>query len=1025
MRKTLLTFSISFFSLFTIAQDFTEWTNPKVNQKNRAPMRAAYFAYENTDKAVAGLKENSENFLSLNGVWKFNWVRNADQRPTDFYTSRFNDKGWDNISVPGIWEMNGYGDPLYVNQRYEWDYLITPEPGVLPIKDNHVGSYRKTITIPDNWNKKKVYIHFGAVASNLYLWVNGQFVGYGEDSKLESEFDITRYLKKGENLIAFQVFRWSDGKYLECQDFWRFSGVSRDVYLYARNPLHIEDYKIKSTLDDSYTQGEFAIDASFSSSKTGHSLKLELFDVNDKLVWTENKSISKSIQLSTTIPNVKKWSAEEPNLYHLNISLLDSKAHELEVIRQRIGFKRVEITNKQMLVNGQAILIKGVNRHEMDPDGGYYVTRERMEQDIRILKENNFNAVRTAHYPDDSYWYELCDIHGIYVVDEANVEAHGYEKIAQLKDWTIMHLERTTRMVQRDKNVPSIIAWSMGNESGDGINFTESYKAMKKIDNSRPIQYQRAGLANHTDIYCPFYVHPIDLEKYAKDPKSTKPLIQCEYAHAMGNSMGGFKEYWDLYRKYPILQGGFIWDFADQAIRDYRNGTMIYTYGGDYGVGLPSDNNFCNNGVFTADREPNPHLDEVRMQMQPIWTTPIDLKKGTLKVFNENFFTDLSDTYLVWEIKEEGKIIKTGQINELTIDPRKEATISLNYNWQNNGKEKLLNIYYKLKEATSLLPAGYIIAKDQLQLEKYDWTKATLSDSKGNLELEESRYIIEVKGDVFDITFDKSNGYLTGYEFMNDQFMKEGESLQPNFWRAPTDNDIGANSHRKLYAWRNPTIKLDLLEAKKVNSTNLVIINANYTLPELGAMLSLQYTINSEGEIKVEQNMKAGNGEEYPELMFRFGMQMVLNDKFDKISYYGRGPIENYQDRKYSTFIGKYTQTIDEQYYPYDRPQETGNKTDIRWWNVSQYGGRGLQFVSNQPFNATTLNRVTEQLEEKGFSKGQRHGNEQKAKPLAVVSIDKIQHGLGCIDTWWSLPLDEYKLPYTDTSFSFIIRPTL
>lgn len=1019
MKQLFLLVTIFFCSSSISAQKFTEWKDPSVNSINRAPMHASYFAYESREKAEVNNRIDSRNFLSLNGMWRFQWVRHLTERPTNFFQTTYDDKGWDFIEVPGMWEMKGYGEPLYVNQRYEWDYLMKPEPPITPEENNHVGSYRREIEIPNDWNGKEVFLHFGAVASNVYLWINGQFVGYGEDSKLESEFNVTPYLKKGKNLIAFQVFRWSDGRYVECQDFWRFSGVSRDVYMYARNKEYIVDYKVTASLSDNYLDGQLTIDADLSFAGKGYDVSFELINPEGETIWKDKSRAQRKITLQSQFPKVKAWTAETPNLYRLYISLYNGKGELIECIPQRVGFKKVEVRNSQLLVNGKSILIKGVNRHEVDPDGGFYVSRERMEQDIRIMKEYNINSVRTSHYPVDPYLYELCDIYGIYVLDEANVEAHGYEKIADMKDWMTTHVERTTRMVERDKNMPSIIIWSMGNESGDGMNFVESYKQMKIIDPTRPIQYQRAEKKDHTDIFCPFYVDYDYLKQYGERDESM-PLIQCEYAHAMGNSMGGFKEYWDLYRKYDNLQGGYIWDFVDQGIRDYRNGKMIYAYGGDFGKDLPSDNNFNCNGLLNPDRVPNPHMDEVRYIHQSIWTNPVDIKKGKISIFNENFFIDMSNIYLEWQLKEEGSVLKQGIISDIKIAPQGKQEITLPYEAMTNGKEQFLEVSYKLKDKESLLPAGYTVARQQLEISPYNWKKVNEIKSSDELKLIETRYAVEIESPFFQIRFHKGNGFLSDYIYKGQNFLADGESLHPNFWRAPTDNDYGARFQQKLSIWKNPEMKLISFDVKE--QSNQVEITAGYNLPELEAELILLYKINNSGEIAITQKLNVkGNKEDIPFLP-RFGMQMTTPQGFEHILYYGRGPIENYADRKSSTFIDVYNQTVAQQYYPYIRPQETGNKTDIRWYRLQHQNGKGMEIISEAPFNATALHFKTEDLDG-GIKKGQRHGLELDAHPTTTLSIDLAQMGLGCIDTWGSIPMKQYLLPYENYEFRFIIKP--
>lgn len=1018
MKQIFLFIATLLCPLTSFGQSFTEWKDPSVNSINREPMHASFFAYENKEKAIAGIKEKSDKFLSLNGTWNFQWVPDLTDRPTDFFKINYDDKAWDQIEVPGIWEMKGYGDPLYVNQRYEWDYLMKPEPPVTPEKNNHVGSYRRTMNIPDNWSGQEVILHLGAISPNVYVWINGKFVGYSEDSKLEAEFNITPYIKKGENLIAFQIFRWCDGKYVECQDFWRFTGISRDVYLYARNKERIEDYQITATLAEDNKKGIFSIETQVSAPSNSSKILFELKNNKNEVIWKEEKAARKTLSAETNLEKVIPWSAEQPNLYTLHISLFNSKGTLLECIPQRIGFKRVEIKGGQLLVNGKAILIKGVNRHEMDPDGGYYVSRQRMEEDVKLMKENNINSVRTSHYPNDSYWYELCDKYGIYVLDEANVEAHGYEKIADMKEWMTTHLERTTRMVERDKNVPSIIIWSMGNESGDGMNFVESYKAMKKIDSSRPIQYQRAGKKSHTDIYCPFYVDHGSLENYGKS-KEALPLIQCEYAHAMGNSMGGFKEYWDLYRKYDNLQGGYIWDFADQGIRTSRNGNMVYAYGGDFGKDLPSDNNFNNNGLFNPDRQSNPHADEVRMVHQSIWTTPENIKQGTISVFNENFFSDLSNVYLEWQIQEEDRIIKQGVVTSLNIQPQEKQTIALGYQIEDTGKEMFLNLAYKLKESESVLDAGYMIAKQQLEISPYNWGRNSFSKTENQPEIYDTRYALEIISPSAVVRFNKKSGLLSGYAYKGKEFMEEGSSLKPNFWRAPTDNDFGAGLPAKLKMWRNPLMKLVSFNSEEKDG--IVEVKANYNLPECQADLTLVYRINSSGEIEITQSlsMKEANKDTF---LPRFGMQMALCSGFDDIEFYGRGPIENYADRKLSTFIDVYHQKVGDQYNPYIRPQETGNKSDLRWYKIKHQKSKGFNLLSSLPFNASALYYCTSDLDGSPV-KTQRHGLDVSPRATTTLTVDLVQMGLGCVDTWGSLPMEKYMLKENKYEFNFIIKP--
>ena len=793
MKKTLLCWLAAATALTAGAQN-NEWQDASVNAVNRMPMHAAYFAYESPVAAQAGDKTRSERFVTLNGNWKFNWVRNADQRPTDFFQVGFNDKGWNDMQVPGLWELNGYGDPVYLNIGYAWRGWFKNDPPHVPVEQNHVGSYRRTVDIPAAWAGRQIVAHFGSVTSNIYLWVNGRYVGYSEDSKLEAEFDLTPYLKPGQkNLIAFQVFRWCDGTYLEDQDFFRYSGVGRDCYLYARNKKRIQDIRVTPDLDAAYQNGSLAVNLDL---KGSGKVDLELVDAQGKQVATA--TANKSGLVTMNVENPKKWSAETPYLYTLRASMQGSN----EVIPVKVGFRKIELKGDQILVNGKAVLFKGADRHEMDPDGGYVVSPERMLQDIQIMKQFNLNAVRTCHYPDDNLWYDLCDQYGIYVVAEANIESHGMgygdKTLAKNPSYKKAHLERNQRNVQRGFNHPSIIFWSLGNEAGDGPNFEQCYKWIKAEDPSRACQYEQARQKEHTDIFCPMYYDYNGMEKYGQRTDATKPLIQCEYAHAMGNSQGGFKEYWDLIRKYPNLQGGFIWDFVDQSCRwKGKDGVMIYAYGGDFNRFDASDNNFCDNGLISPDRVPNPHMYEVGHFYQNIWTTPADLSKGEVNVFNENFFRDLSAYYMEWQVLKDGKVIRTGRVDDLKVAPQETAKITLNIGKTCTCKEWLLNVSYKLKNREGLLPAGFTVAKNQLTLNDY---KAPSMDLK-NVEttnvatvvpqiIDNQYHYLIVKGNNFVAEFNKQNGYLSKYAVDGTEMLKEGAALTPNFWRAPTDNDI-------------------------------------------------------------------------------------------------------------------------------------------------------------------------------------------------------------------------------------------
>jgi len=1003
------------------AQDLeTVWQDEKVTSVNREPMHATYFAFENRELATMGIKEHSNRFLSLNGMWKFKWVEKPADKPKDFFSPTYDDSSWKFFEVPGIWEVNGYGDPIYTNIGYEFSHLMDPAPPKVPTNYNPVGSYRRTITLPDNWKDQEVYIQFGAVRSNLFLWVNGKFVGYSEDSKLPAEFNLTKFVKPGLNLIAFQSMRWSDGNYLECQDMWRISGVSRDVYIYARDPRHIRDIEIIPDLDAAYKNGSLNITCDLTGKSKGYSIKFDLTDGGKSILTQESKAVQGVNRFSIQVENPAKWTAETPNLYTLIATLTDSKGNLIEVIPQTVGFRKVEIKNAQLLINGKPILIKGVNRHEMDPLTATRISRERMEQDVRIFKRLNINALRTSHYPNDPYLYELCNKYGIYMIGEADIESHGMgygkQSLAKFPSWYQAHFDRFSRMVERDKNQPSIIIWSMGNEAGDGVNFEQMYAWGKKRDASRPIQYERAGLSAHTDIYCPMYDAPWDLEKYANS-NPTRPLIQCEYAHAMGNSEGGFKDYWDIYRKYPVLQGGFIWDFVDQGFRKYNDkGDMLYAYGGDYGKGLPSDNNFLCNGLISPDRKFNPHAYEVRKCYQNILTTMKIPATGTISVYNENFFIDLKNYFIEWQLVAEGKTIQSGVYDDLKAEPQKSQEINLVYTVPEKSREVFLNVTYKLKAKTGLLLAGDEVAWEQLPVRESPVAPVRLGQFDEPLNFTEPANQLIIDGTFTRIVFDKSSGFLSQITHHGLNLMKEGEGLKPNFWRGPTDNDFGANRQKKLIAWKKSTQTQVLKSFKVDRKEKNITVTAVYSLPEVSSVLTLEYEVNANGQILVAEKLEVDKTADIKKMPvpLRFGMQMTLPEHFDQIRYYGRGPWENYSDRNYSSPVGLYEQTVNEQFYPYVRPQETGNKTDIRWWQLSDPDGRGIRVTSDVLFSASALHFTTDDLDD-GDKKDQRHSGELKERPLTILNID--------LEGSW--PLKQYQMEYKNYEFRFLITPVV
>ena len=1020
---------------------FTEWHDLQVNEVNRLKLHTNYFAYENETLALAGQMDKSANFISLHGAWKFNWVKDADKRPTDFYKTDLDDSAWKTMNIPANWEMNGYGVPEYVNTGFAWRGHFDQKPPAVPVKDNNVGSYRRIINIPDSWDGKQVIAHFGSVTSNIYLYVNGQYVGYAEDAKVAAEFDITPYLKKGDNLIAFQTFRWCDGSWCEDQDFWRLSGVARDSYLYARDAaVQLTNIKITPDLQNNYEDGVVQI---YAEVKGQPVIEYKLLNHNGIEIIKSDANFKKRVNGTAqfTIKNVKKWSAEDPYLYTLVATVKDQKGNIVEVVPQKVGFRKVEIVNSQMLVNGKAVYIKGADRHEMDPDGGYVVSRERMIQDIKIMKRLNINAVRTCHYPDDPIWYDLCDEYGLYVTAEANQESHGFgygnDAEAKKPEFAKQILERNQHNVEMYYNHPSVIVWSLGNETVNGDNFIAAYKWIKEQDKSRPVQFEPAGrTGENTDIFCPMYYSHDGCDKYSKDDKYTRPLIQCEYNHTMGNSSGGLKEYWDMVRKYPKFQGGYIWDFVDQAL--HRNpvkpmsvkdnltyaqyNKIKYTYGGDYNDYDPSDNNFNCNGVIGPDRQLNPHAYEVAYEYQNIWAEAVDLKAGKISVFNEYFFRNLANYQLVWTLLQDGKPVQNGTVDKLDVAPQQKTVVTLPYQIPAEG-EVLLNIEFKLKKAEPLMEAGQTVAYRQLEVRTANAVAAVAAEGKLKVENKKKETEIKVLNDIVDIEFCKATGLLKEYEVNGIDLLGEGGTLKPNFWRAVTDNDMGAQLHKKFRVWRAPVLNLQTITAEKVKAGKNVnaVVKAVYDMPDVKATLTITYTIAPDGTMGVEQTMDATEGEKVSD-MFRFGMLMQLPFQMDNSTFYGRGPIENYIDRKGSQNVGIYSQTAEEQFFPYIRPQETGTKSDIRWWQQTDKAGKGFRITSGNFFSASALHYSIDDLDE-GEEKEQRHSYEVPLSKYTELCIDKEQFGVGGENSWGAWPLPQHRLGYADKTFSFAISP--
>ncbi len=993
------------------------WTDPEVNEINRLPMHASFFAYRAGEQ---GDKTLSANYLPLDGTWRFHFSPDRTGRPGDEVAATgYDDSSWGFIQVPGMWELSGYGEPMYLNVGYPWRGNFANNPPVTPDKENAVGTYRRHITVPADWKGKDIIAHFGSATSNLTVWVNGRKVGYGEDSKLAQEYDLTPYIIPGrDNVITLQIDRWCDGTYLEDQDFFRLSGLARENYMYAREKNRIADLRVNADLVNGYRDGLLTYEADV---KGNGRIDVTLTAPDGKVVGQGSPKVSKGkASMTIEVPDAEAWSAESPALYTLTSTFTPRKG-EPEVISINVGFRHVEIKDGQLLVNGLPILIKGADRHELDPDGGYVVSVERMIQDIRRMKELNINAVRTSHYPDDPRWYDLCDRYGIYLVAEANIESHGmgYEDktLAKHPAFRIPTLERNARNVAANRNHPSVIIWSLGNEAGYGPNFEEAYKLVKEMDPTRPVQYERAGLQGMTDIFCPMY-YPYDAcEKYSSNPSCTKPLIQCEYAHAMGNSQGGFKEYWDIIRKYPKYQGGFIWDFVDQSIRwTTPEGKTIYAYGGDFKSTDPSDQNFCDNGLISPDRVPNPHAYEVQRVYQDIHTTL--LPDGKVEVYNERFFTPLSDVAMQWTLLCDGRPVRSGNISDINVGPQQRAVIAVPYGPTEGDGEWLLNVDYRLKQAAPLLDAGTTVAREQLRLSPATVRMASLSDAPVT-SVERKAGFITVTGPQFSISFSEMDGYISRYDVDGQPMLKDGSEITPNFWRAPTDNDYGAGLQKKYRAWLNPGLTLASIDSEELDGK--AIVKADYRMRNIPATLSITYTVDGNGAVKVVETMTPEQGAKASD-MFRFGMQIPMPASFERVDYYGRGPGESYSDRQQASDLGRYTQSVDSQAYPYIRPQETGTRTDLRTWAVLDASGSGLEFTSDRPFSASALHYTIETLDG-GPEKPNSHWGEIDRDDVTNVLVDYAQMGLGCVNSWGALPLPAYRLPFAPYTFTFTITP--
>ncbi|PKQ46602.1 glycoside hydrolase family 2 TIM barrel-domain containing protein [Confluentibacter flavum] len=1039
MKKIIFYLLIIIFCQNAFSQN--DWENPEMFQQNREKARATFHPYSNTKNALDNYIEN-ENFVKcLNGKWKFSFTDHSDKGIPDFEKTGFDDSNWDEIPVPGNWELYGYGYPNYTNIEYPFE----KNPPFIKDTQNSVGSYITYFTVDENWLNREVYIQLGSVKSGYYLWINGIKVGYNQDSKLPAEFNITPYVKKGKNKLAVKVFKFTDGSYLEDQDFWRLSGIQRDVFLYARSKTHISDFFSKALLDTNYENGVFTLETKIrnASTKKVSNLKLQyqVLDAqgkevlsNESLFSIKASSIHK-LSFSGDITKVNAWSAENPYLYTLVLNLKDSKGNTMEATSIKIGFRTTEIKGGQLLVNGKPILLKGVNRHEHNQYHGHVVNEENMVADIKMMKLNNINAVRTSHYPNDPLWYKLCDQYGLYIYDEANVESHGMgykpsETLANKPEWKAAHVERILNMVKRDKNHPSIIIWSMGNEAGDGPNFLAGYKAILELDKSRPIHYERAERMSditeqHTDIIGEMYRSIEDVAKWV-GTDAERPFIWCEYSHAMGNSSGNFKEYWDLVRGNRQIQGGFIWDWMDQGITKYsENGTKFWAYGGHFEPeGIHHDDNFCFNGLVNPDLTPHPGLFEVKKVYQDIHFKDLKISEGTITVFNEHFFSNL-DNYLVnWELMENGKAIQSGTFNPTGISPQTEKIVNLgikNFNPE-KGNEYFLSIYALQGKETELIPFGHEVASEQFSLQTSD-LQFINPMALGKLQVEDGQDGIVVKGGNFIINVSKKTGAITSYKLNHYELMNN--PLTPTFWRAPTDNDFGNKMQVRAVVWKE-AMNNAMLESINHNivSTSELTINTTLKLPTVEGTIDMVYSIYGNGEIKVDYTFKSSKAD-LPEIP-RIGVVFRMPKEFDNLKYYGRGPWENYIDRNTAAFISIYQSKVADQYVVYGRPQENGHKTDTRWLSLTNQFGMGFTVKAhNTPIEFNALHHGAEDFDE-GKKKSLRTPIDVKKRDFVEVHLDHKMMGVGGDDSWGAKPHAPYMY-YANTvyQYSFSMVPKM
>jgi len=1026
-----------------------DWENPTLTGLNREAPHASMISFQDEQTALSAVIENSPNYLSLDGIWKFHFSKTPEERPYWFFKDDYDIRDWDDTDVPSNWQMKGYDPPVYSNIQYPFK----ADPPGIPHDINPVGSYKRSFRIPSDWKDKEIFLHFGAVSSFFYVWVNEQPAGFSKDSKTPAEFDITRYIKKGENSLSVEVYRWSDGSYLEDQDFWRMSGIQRTVFLHARPKTYVSDFFARADLENNYKDGKLDLEVLLSSKsedKSIYNIEVSVYDNNQNIYTEQNKAILADnkciITFKKSFPGIKKWTAETPYLYSLVIALKDSEGNVKENVSSKIGFRKIEIVNSRLLVNGVAIHIKGTNMHEHNDITGHVIAVATILKDIRVMKSFNINAVRTSHYPQQELWYEMCDRYGLYLVDEADIESHGigYDKditLADKPEWAAAHLDRMTRMVERDKNHPSVIIWSMGNEAGDGNNFLNGYKWIKGKDVTRPVQYERAEKSTntterHTDIWCPMYASIEEIEAYAKNVKNDRPLIMCEYAHAMGNSTGNLQDYWDVIEKYPKLQGAFVWDWVDQGIlKTTKTGEKYWTYGGDFGEeGIRSDGNFCINGLVWPDRTPHPGLYEVKKVYQYIGFEAVDLSKGLIRIRNKYDFTNLSPFNFDWEVVSDGAVVQSGKLKIPVLEPKQEAQVSLPLTRIEPvpGAEYFLNIRASRSDEWNYVPEDHIYATAQFRLTV---EAKPLPPSRDKLAILQTNTIdkkLDVSGIDMKIVFDLVKGTMESFAFKGKELILKGP--EPDFWRAPTDNDYGNMMDRRLVVWkkageRSVVTKVDITQP----DMGKVVVTFRFDImgfkDEKIAGYSTVYTIFGSSDVLIRNSFARVNSS-IPEIP-RMGMQMQLPVEFSNLKWLGRGPHENYADRWTSAEVGLYESTVADQYIPYIRPQENGYKTDTRWITLTDDTGSGILVSGNPVFCFAALHNIHDDFESPGkiseYRKDAKTANTHtinvKPRDLINLNIDLGQMGVGGDDSWGAPIHPQYRLLENRYEYSFRIRP--